>query len=104
MRPLASKNWQRRFGSFESRLMTTLEAALRAPESKPSLLPFHRSHFNSTLLLTLLRGEVHLYVYETLRRQPRIPNFQRGSGATVRASRNGRVVARGGGPRHRTFT
>lgn len=36
---------------------------------EPSLLPFHRSHFDSKLLLHSNTGEgTHIYVYETLRR------------------------------------
>ena len=45
---------------------------------EPSLLPFHRSHFDSKLLLRSNSGEeTHIYVYETLRRKSLIRDFER---------------------------
>src|ERR671912_1066600 len=89
-------------GWFESWLISILEAAPQEhPNASLRCLPLHRSHLNSQLLSDTpeFKEKVHANVNETLRREPVVPDFERGLAAALFAGRNRRVGLGGRGPR-----
>src|SRR5207248_11188631 len=94
--PSAWQNWRRRFGWFESRPISTFRSrSLTEHTNQAPSLPTVTSEANfdsrASFIPPTEERYNYSYVYETICRQSRVPDFERRSATTILSGRHGRV-------------